>query len=442
MKKKIALTLLIVVILLGIGGVYAYFATNAFKTDKELFFSYMTSDWLSDLKDENLKEYIKKQENNAYTNKGSIALEVQDDGSISDETLQMIKNSKITFEGKTDNSKKIAEQTLTMELAQGINIPVKVRRDGETLGIQSNLLNTKFIAVRNENLKNLLERLGADAEDVPDKIDFEESTFTESEIKELKEKYFSILDENLDEELFSKEKENDQTIIKLSMTEEKAKDVLIKIFQTIRDDETLLKKFSGVIDRDDLKQQIDDLVDELKVIEADEKTTVEMKLSIKSKKVEKDEMNIKEGENITANILIENSQNKLSIKAYDEGDSILELQIEKETNENDVAYKIDIKTDLDTELADQEKAEIHLTVQYKNLATLDNVEENYELKLSTQDYDESNTDLKLNYTNVKQFSSNIKVEGINSENSITLNDATDDEIDELLITIYKNLGLY
>ena len=60
MKKKIALTLLIVVILLGIGGVYAYFATNAFKTDKELFFSYMTSDWLSDLKDENLKEYIKK----------------------------------------------------------------------------------------------------------------------------------------------------------------------------------------------------------------------------------------------------------------------------------------------------------------------------------------------------------------------------------------------
>ena len=442
MKKKIALTLLIVVILLGIGSVYAYFATNAFKTDKELFFSYMTSDWLSDLKDENLKEYIKKQENNAYTNKGSIALEVQDDGSISDETLQMIKNSKITFEGKTDNSKKIAEQTLTMELAQGINIPVKVRRDGETLGIQSNLLNTKFIAVRNENLKNLLERLGADAEDVPDKIDFEENTFTESEIKKLKEKYFSILDENLDEELFSKEKENDQTIIKLSMTEEKAKDVLIKIFQTIRDDEILLKKFSGVIDKDDLKQQIDDLVDELKDIEPDEKTTFEMKLSIKSKKVEKVEMNIKEGENITANILIENSQNKLSIKAYDEGDSILELQIEKETNENDVAYKIDIKTDLDTELADQEKAEIHLTVQYKNLATLDNVEENYELKLSTQDYDESNTDLKLNYTNVKQFSSNIKVEGINSENAITLNDATDDQIDELLITIYKNLGLY
>ncbi len=442
MKKKIALTLLIVVILLGIGGVYAYFATNAFKTDKELFFAYMTSDWLSDLKDENLKEYIKKQENNAYTNKGSIALEVQDDGSISDETLQMIKNNKVTFEGKTDNSKKIAEQTLTMELAQGINIPVKVRRDGETLGIQSNLLNTKFIAVRNENLKSLLERLGADAEDVPDKIDFEESTFTESEIKELKEKYFSILDENLDEELFSKEKENDQTTIKLSMTEEKAKDVLIKIFQTIRDDETLLKKFSGVIDKDDLKQQIDDLVDELKDIEPDEKTTFEMKISVKSKKVEKIEMNIKEDENITANILIENSENKVSIKVYDEGDSILELQIEKETNGNDVTYKIDVKTDLDTELADQEKAEIHLTVQYKNLATLDNVEENYELKLSTQDYYESNTDLKLNYTNVKQFSSNIEIEGINGENAITLNDATDDEIDELLITIYKNLGLY
>ena len=187
---------------------------------------------------------------------------------------------------------------------------------------------------------------------------------------------------------------------------------------------------------------IDYLVDELKDIEPDEKTTFEMKISVKSKKVEKIEMNIKEDENITANILIENSENKVSIKVYDEGDSILELQIEKETNGNDVTYKIDVKTDLDTELADQEKAEIHLTVQYKNLATLDNVEENYELKLSTQDYYESNTDLKLNYTNVKQFSSNIEIEGINGENAITLNDATDDEIDELLITIYKNLGLY
>ena len=48
----------------------------------------------------------------------------------------MLNNSKITFEGKTDNSKKLAEQTMTMNFSQGFNIPVKIRRDGETAGIQ------------------------------------------------------------------------------------------------------------------------------------------------------------------------------------------------------------------------------------------------------------------------------------------------------------------
>ena len=102
MKKKILLIVLIVIILLGVGGAYAYFATNAFKSDKEMFFEYLSQD----LKDEKILEYVKKQEENAYTNKGEASIKINGENNLArtEETIQMLNNSKITFEGKVDNS--------------------------------------------------------------------------------------------------------------------------------------------------------------------------------------------------------------------------------------------------------------------------------------------------------------------------------------------------
>ena len=44
MKKKILLLILTLILLIGVGVAYAYFETDAFKTEKQLFFSYMMSD--------------------------------------------------------------------------------------------------------------------------------------------------------------------------------------------------------------------------------------------------------------------------------------------------------------------------------------------------------------------------------------------------------------
>ena len=151
MKKKILLAILIVVILLGVGGAYAYFATDAFKSNKELFLSYL----FDGLKDEELEEYIKKQENESYTNNRKIEITAKgEDDRLDEETLQMLNNSKITLEGKIDNAKKLAEQTVTANLSAGINVPITIRRDGDKIGIKSNLLSNKFIAVKNEKLRS------------------------------------------------------------------------------------------------------------------------------------------------------------------------------------------------------------------------------------------------------------------------------------------------
>lgn len=444
MKKKNLLALLIIVILLGAGVAYAYFATDAFKSDKEIFLSHLLKDnMFSNLQDEKLAEYIKKQEDTAYTNKGEISAIVNGDDSLglTEETIEMLNKSKIAFEGKTDNSKKMSEQTITADLSQGFNIPISYKRDADVFGIQSDFLDTKYIAVRNENLKALLEKFNIDSEDVPDKIEISKEQFTQKELKTLQKKYVSVLNENLEDELFSKEKVNSQTVITLKMSEEKCVYLLNEILETVKDDEILLSKMSETY-QENFKQQIDEIIEELKEIETSEANVVEISIYIEARNMKKLEIAMIEDDTTAIFMAIENDTNQTTMKIYEEEALIGELNILKETSGNDLSYTIQIKVN-----QEEENTEVSLKIQYNNLFLLDNVEENYEVKLSYEapsvnaDFSKETTELSINYKNLKTFSPNVEIEGLNDNNAIILNDATDEEIQNLIISIYQNLGL-
>lgn len=441
MKKKILLALLVVIILLGIGGAYAYFATDAFKSDKEMFFSYISSDICSNLKDEKLEEYIKKQETTAYTNKGDVSINVSGDNSLTSTVngaLQTLKDGKITLEGKTDNSRKMAEQTMTVELGQGINVPIKIKRDEDVLGIQSNLLNTKFIAVRNQNLKALLEKFGINSDEIPDKIDFNDGQLTQEEIDNLKNKCISILHDNLDDTSFSKEKVDGQTVIKLNTSNKHCQEILVKILETLRDDEIVLKKMSGTLSEKDFKQKITTEIDKIKDIEVDDNSMLEIKLYIKTRKVKKVEMSIDGNNESKIFVKLENSDRQMLINVYENDNLVGDLSVLKQASGDDLTYTVNASLTSEGE----ESVSLDFKVQYKNIATLDDVEENYEINVSSVDSSSKKVNLSLDYKNLKSFATDIEIEEINSNNSIILNDATDDELDDLLMTIYSNLGLY
>ena len=441
MKKKILLALLVIIILLGIGGAYAYFATDAFKSDKEMFFSYISSDICSNLKDEKLEEYIKKQETTAYTNKGDVSINVSGDNSLTSTVngaLQTLKDGTITLEGKTDNSRKMAEQTMTVELEQGINVPIKIKRDEDVLGIQSNLLNTKFIAVRNQNLKALLEKFGINSDEIPDKIDFNDGQLTQEEIDNLKNKCISILHDNLDDTSFSKEKVDGQTVIKLNTSNKHCQEILVKILETLRDDEIVLKKMSGTLSEKDFKQRINTEIDKIKDIEVDDNSMLEIKLYIKTRKVKKVEMSIDGNNESKIFVKLENSDRQMLINVYENDNLVGDLSVLKQASGDDLTYTVNASLTSEGE----ESVSLDFKVQYKNIATLDNVEENYEINVSSVDSSSKKVNLSLDYKNLKSFATDIEIEEINSNNSIILNDATDDELDDLLMTIYSNLGLY
>ena len=286
MKKKIIIiTILIIVVLLG-GIAYAYFATDLFKTDKEMFFSYITEEKLeTEFNSEKLIEYYEKQETTPYESDGKISIDT-----TGTEELEGMNGTTITFEGKTNNSQKAFEQKATLDLAQGYSVPVNIKRDGETFGIQADILGEdKYIAIRNEDLKELVERFGIDTEYIPEKIEF--NTFTKDELKQLVEKYYQFLHEELTDDMFTREKKDNQTIIKLNIPMENFVEIFSELIKTIREDEIITSKFP-----DDFKESLEDLEQNLQEQIEEEsyqkENSFEVAVYIAKGKTEKIEINL------------------------------------------------------------------------------------------------------------------------------------------------------
>ena len=435
MKKKILLVILLIV-LLGAGIGYTCFATDMLKTKKQLFFSYLLSDDLtSDLKSEDLSKYLEKEKNTAFSNKGEITANVKDNGESSD-AYDLLSNGKIKLEGKVDNSQKKAEQEITVALAQGINVPIKIRRDGETYGIQSRLLYDKYIAVKNENLKSLFEKLGMDnSNEIPNQIDWENIQFTTEELQNIKDKYSRVFYNSVDNDMFEKSKVDGQTKVTVNMTADQFVSIIEKMANELKNDEKLLNKLSDGTTVDELKKQIDEFVNALKDVKHTEQDKMSISLYIKSRKLVKCEINTTDENGTETIATAEKEDNKLTVKTFEANEMQNQISIAKDENTDATTYTINVVTqDLG------EGSNIQIKMGFKNLSKLDDVEESIEATIEYGE-DSNKSAMQINYNNTITFIQNAEIESFNSDNVVVLNDISEDELNNLLETIYENLGL-
>ena len=145
MKKKIILAIILVVIILGAGFAYAYFATDAFKTDKELFFKYVGSDILENFADEDLTKYNEKFLNTSSSYKGQAKITANMPETLEANTTNEIK---VDIDGKNDRVRNRTEMTMDFDFSAGVVIPISLKVEEDTIGIQTNLLDSKYIAVK------------------------------------------------------------------------------------------------------------------------------------------------------------------------------------------------------------------------------------------------------------------------------------------------------
>lgn len=405
-KKRITLIIVIVVlVLLIIGGIFAflYLNTDVFKSNQTLFVKYLgkNSENIQGLQNiVNKTEYYELLKTNPYNVTSEIKVNyTQNVGTTEENNNNSINQLKMTIEGQTDNKNNYDYRNIKLLKNDEQVMQNEILHTSNNYGIKFTDLFNQYVVVENQNLKDLLKRIGYTDEQieyVPDSIDFnndilQDIKFSNEDIESLINKYASIITQNIGETNFQRQKNqiveiNGQNYLAnayiLSLTKEQLNNVYINILENLKEDEIILNKIDKIQNKinqltlgeynKDLKneftQKIDLTIgrirqtnigtDETKIIvyENNGKT---ISTSIQTQEYQMNlnclngynELVINENNTETYKITIENVDNKLAINIENNKNQKSSLSIERTYEENDkkkdenykVLYEIDDK---------------------------------------------------------------------------------------------------
>ena len=256
--KKIAIIFAILVLIGSVAFGAVYYFTDMFKTPKQAFYQYLNKAAKVDnsYSYQEMLEDIQASKTKSYKSETSIGVELNSKGINSPEAEQMmniLKNVKLKINTEAKPSEKKSTSNISLNYGTLSAGNVKFVRDNDTYGVQSDLLDNKYLAVENRNLKDLMNKLGIDASEVPNKfeeLDLYDLLYISKEDQEkLENTYKDIFKNGIPENKFIKHENVTQTVngedintkeYKLSLDESDFIDLMIKLFETVKEDDTLL----------------------------------------------------------------------------------------------------------------------------------------------------------------------------------------------------------
>ena len=298
----------------------------------------------------------------------------------------------------------------------------------------------KYVGIKNENLKELMQKLGAsDTTDIPDKIgEMQEEQKTEEEIKQgeeeakkIKDTYLNIIKDNINEENYSKIKDGENVGYSLKLTYAEIKNIYIKILEQLKQDEIILSKISNEeteISKEDFQNQVQELIDEAQDYEPeDQQLQINVyKSGEKSSLIEiifsEFKIDIKMEENIIECKIV-------GIKDGQETPEKFVLSLNKQQQNNNTLYELKFEA-----LEEEEKLlDISFLANYTGINS-ENSSEIYSFQISSEE-------LIANYQfeNKINFVDNVEIEDLTSENTIILNDYEQQEIYLLLAMVGEKI---
>ena len=253
MKKSIILIIILILAIFIAGGILAvlYFATDTFKSNKEMFYNQLAKINVDEfINFEEYNKYYQKQENEIYTSKGTINIEAKDN--------QSKFSNQVGFSCITDlqNGSKSAKITIKDKTKDLINIDYL--KNNDLHGIKLEGIVSQYIVVENKNLQKFINKLGIEENsNIPNKVkQLKLSTVTNKQVnQELYNKYINIISEELLEESYEKIKKADVLIgdkyqilngYKIVLEDEQYKKVITKILETAMQDEQVYNLINNI----------------------------------------------------------------------------------------------------------------------------------------------------------------------------------------------------
>ncbi len=243
-KKLLSVIIVLVILILVTGVAFAFFSTDLFKNDKKMFFKYVAQmgDEKEGFMDNGLKQYFEKQKTTPYNNQGTFTPSIEGDN---EEQYKSVNEFNISFSGQTDKKNNKEMQDISLNYTDDVNFPFNYKKIENTIGLQTKHVGSKHIVIETDKLEN--EQLG-DFNKILEgtqKINsLIELPFNQEELQKLQETYSSIINNGLEENQFSKVKENGSTGYRLSINKEQFKKIAIQILETLKNDQNTLDKLN------------------------------------------------------------------------------------------------------------------------------------------------------------------------------------------------------
>lgn len=429
-NTKILLILIIIIVIIILAGVgILVFATDIFKSDKEMFFKYMAD--IGDPKkgfiDEELKQYFEKKNNTPYNDEGEFSINISCDPNTLSENLQKnvdsTNNFNISFSGQVDTANSKAAQNISLNYSNDVKFPINYKQIENKIGLQTKYVGSKFVAIETEKLNKFSEDLD-DVESYEEMVDklqkMEKVELTENEKSHIKDTYITVINQQLEKDKFSKVKESDMSGYKLSLTGTDLQNVLVKLLETLKNDQTTVDKLNEYlkIQKNSAKitaSQIDDAIKSIKDDTDFSDKNFEIAVYQKNRDVCK--------------LVIETTEGTIAIEKKIEG------------NQQNIVVSYEMKED--------KKSKISFSANFENLESLQNIKENYELIMSLPEVAESSTTTdvdsevvvyKYNFSNDVNFTDSATVEDFSSDNSLMLTDYDSDQVSSFLNAVVERIS--
>lgn len=458
-KKRILIIVLsiITVLILIIGGVLIYLnvATDAFKSPDELFYKYLYQNGsIVDVFDTDLLDrYYQRIENNAYNGTGEITIKTgMNDNSESDtkEFDTLMNNLKLSYTTKSNLAEKKQETEATIAYNDQEQFKFSVVQDNNNYGIKSDEVVYKYLKLKNENLRDIYTKLGVqDLESIPNqfnKIDYNIYKNMNAEDKAtILSTYQNVLNKGILSNHYTKQAKvnlnfNGQSVVanaySLTLTEEEISSLKISLLETLMTDELTLKYLVQFLQLDSsytvqIKQSIQEEIDNLKreQIENNENvriTVYESNMQLLITIVETPEANYTLNNNVS-----ETNQKVTIVKQSNDGNNInTTVTLERNTSDSSNSFKMEQISTTGETTTDRNA----ITVNLNGNVDTGNLELNVKLENLI-----GNKLNEINYTDKKEFSSSVDIEGLNDDNSVSLNDMTLEEINSLYKSIVERI---
>lgn len=448
-KGLIASIVIAIIVILVLAGGLIYVKTDLFKPANKLFYKYLLGEKTEFNYDEIL-EQIKNLEGKEFSKNGEITASTYARNNLNENN-----EFKVEFEQKNKPQENKMFSNIKLSYDNKEVAQVNFMKNAEVYAVQSDIMNEKYIAVENKNLKELAQKLEIDEEGIPDKFEqvkaYDLLYVSKEDRNEIINNYKQIISDKIGKDKYTTERNVETEVngekiktntYKLTTTEKEIYETIKSMLETAKEDEKIqeliISKYEMInknsqdseeLTKDNIKEKIEELISDIdKELKTASEDSVDIIVYVNKGKTVKIE--VKENEslysieffekdnknNIVVLTNVENKEDKLNI----------EYEVKKENDSKNIIGTITMLSD------NQEQGKVSYEISLKGTTGKGKNE-----IIAKFNIESDGSKMELNIKENVNYDEKVTIEDIDEDEMAKLNNMSEEEIKNLFIEVYQ-----